>query len=896
VVISIELSNMRNIGRFLVIMTAVGLCAGCDPADRRPGTWLTAETVQTPQSWEFTEDHQEIFVETATWYGIPHSVTTVVAQADGRLYVPSIYEATAEFPGSKFWNENIASDPEVRLQIGDAIYEMVAHPVTDDREFQLGFEALAKKYGFWKQALQDADSRPPFVIIRMDPRAGQVEENTVSETAELTVGLASLKALEQTAAHGPIGHLPVWSAIQAEHVEPGIRLLLAETAADFTEIESNHTPSWAGLMEPLERLETRLGRVVGFVTHLIGVKYSDELQAAFDAVRPEYVKLSNRMSQSRAVYEGMVALRDGEGWGELNQSRQRILTESIRGMERAGVHLEGDAKERYQEIGERLSQLSNDFSTNLVKEEKLSRVAVSDANRLVGVPAPVLALAVETARDDGVEGVTEDAGPWHFVVNGVNYMAIIQHAGDRSLREEFYRAFRTRGTSEGFDNRPVLAEILRLRQEQSALVGFATYAERSLDAKMAPGTDSVWALFAELESAARPAAEAEYAELVAFMREQGAPEADDPQPWDMGYWLEKLREDRYAYDSERLREYFQMPLVFDGLFALVDKLYDVEILRVDAADVPVWDDSVEFFEVRKRGKTIAGFFVDPYARPGEKRGGAWMNTIVDRSRILAGAGQTSSLPVALFVMNARPPAAGSSALMSMDEVSTLFHEFGHATQHMFTTIEEGGASGMNLVEWDAVELASQFNEYWMEHKPFLRNLTAHVDTGVPLDDETLDRIIDSRNFMVGNGTLRQLQLGKTDMSLHQSYGLPGVKDEKTPFDIEREIARATIVTPMLEDESMLPGFGHLFAGGYAAGYYSYKWAEVLAADAFGAFKEAGLDNDEAVKEVAERFRQTVLGLGGSLPAGEVYQLFRGREATPDALLVDQGLRAPSPAG
>jgi oligopeptidase A len=271
-----------------------------------------------------------------------------------------------------------------------------------------------------------------------------------------------------------------------------------------------------------------------------------------------------------------------------------------------------------------------------------------------------------------------------------------------------------------------------------------------------------------------------------------------------------------------------------------------------------------------------------------------MNGMLDRSRILAEEGQSSSLPVALFVMNARPPADDKPALMSLDEVRTLFHEFGHATQHMFTDIEDGGAAGINLVEWDAVELASQFNEYWMEYKPFLRDLTSHFETDEQLDEATLDRIIDSRNFMVGTGTLRQLQFGKTDMTLHQSYGLPGVNEEVTPFEIEREIVKATIVTPTLEDETMLPAFGHLFTGAYGAGYYSYKWAEVLAADAFAAFREVGLENDEAVKAVADRFRETVLGLGGSLPAEQVYRQFRGRDATPDALLVDQGLRAATP--
>ncbi len=780
------------VGAFKGLLVVVVLVLGvaCDPVDRRPGVWLTGEVAPTPENWAFTSDHQEVFVETATWYGVPHSVTTVVAVARGRLYVPSIYEQPIEFPGTKLWNKNIARNPEVRLKIGEAVYELRAEQVTDEAEFRRGFEALADKYEFWKQGLQDPDARPEFVIIAMVPREDQPKENHVSETTELNDSRTSLNALEQTTSHGPINHLPVWSAVQVRHVEPGIGLLLAEAEATFSDIESNYTPSWEGLMEPLERLEHRLGRVVGLVTHLLSVKYNDELQAAYDAVRPEYVTLINRMSQSGAVYQGMLELRDGDQWSGLDQSRRRILTESIRAMERAGVHLEGEPKARYQEIQERLSKLSNDFSTNLVKEEKGSRVRVSKPTRVAGVPAAVLSLAVKTAKEDGIQNATEEDGPWHFVVSGMNYVAIIQHADDRGLREEFYRAFRTRGTSQGFDNRPLLVEILELRQEQSALVGFATYAARSIDAKMAPSTESVWELFGELESAARPVAVAELAMLVDYMRAQGAQEAEDPKPWDTTYWLEKLREALYAYDSELLREYFQMPLVFDGLFSLVAKLYGVDIQRVDPG-VPVWDDNVEFFEVRRQSKVIAGFFVDPYARAGEKRGGAWMNTIVDRSRLLASPGQSSSLPVALFVMNARPPVDGNPALMSLGEVRTLFHEFGHATQHMFTAIEEGGASGMNLVEWDAVELASQFNEYWMEHKPFLRNLTSHFETGEPLDEETLDHIIDSRNFMVGNATLRQLLFGKTDMTLHERYGLPGASDGATPFEIEREIASPT---------------------------------------------------------------------------------------------------------
>jgi oligopeptidase A len=698
-----------------------------------------------------------------------------------------------------------------------------------------------------------------------------------------------LSSLEETASLPPVHHLPQWQRFEAENIVPAATALLDEVEAAFDELEGAVEGTWSGLMMPLERMQIRLGVLLGTVGHLLSVTYSDALQAAYDEVRPRYVAFTNRMAQSRAVYDGMVTIRNGAEFAEFDAARQRVLTESIRAMERSGVHLQGEAKARYEEIQQRLSALSNDFSTNLVREEKDSRIKVGDAAQVADVPAPVLAAAAEQAKEDGETDASAENGPWHFVVNGVNYMAVMQQGSSAGLREDFYRAFRARGTGEDFDNRPILEEILRLRQEEAQLVGFDHYAALSIDAKMAGSVEDVWSLLGELEKAARPAAEAELAALGAYAAEHGIAEA--LSPWDVPYVSERLREEQYDYDSEALREYLQMPKVLAGLFELTERLYGLGIREVAADSVPVWDDSVSFYEVTSGSEVIAGFYVDPYARPGEKRGGAWMNTVVGRNRSLAGPGQSSSLPVALFVMNGRPPEAGKPALMSLDEVRTLFHEFGHATQHMFTDVEEGGASGLNLVEWDAVELASQFNEYWMEHKPFLKKMTEHVETGEPLDDGTIDRIIASKNFLIGNGTLRQLQFGKADLALHQRYGLPGGNDAATPFEMEQQIARETVVAPMLEDETQLPAFGHLFAGGYAAGYYSYKWAEVLAADAFAAFQEVGLDDEAAVADVADRFRRTVLGLGGSLPAAEVYRQFRGRDATADALLVDQGLKA-----
>ena len=461
-----------------------------------------------------------------------------------------------------------------------------------------------------------------------------------------------LARLEQTTSSGPITHLPLWAAVTAGDVEPGVTALIETVQAEFAALEADLEPTWQGLMEPLEYIEHRLEAVIGTITHLTSVKYSDEMQEAYDAVRPAIVAISNTMSQSRAVYDAMVQLRGSDEGQNLSVARARILDESIRGMERSGVALNGEQQDRYKAIKDRLAELGNSFSTNLIKEERESRVKVNHEQRLSGVPDAVIEIAKNQAIEDGAD----DA--WHFLVNGVSYLGICQNATDRSLREEMLRAFRTRGVVPELDNRPVLREILELRQEQAQLVGFNNYAELSLDAKMAPSTAAVWGLLDQLEQAARPFAEIELESLTAFMSEQGAEGADDPKPWDIAFWAERQQEALYSYDAEALREYFQLPKVLGGLFDLITKLYGVEITESTDATIPVWDPSVQFFEVRRDGHVIAAFYVDPYSRPGEKRGGAWMNTVVSRDRLLAVGDADTSLPVALFVMNARPPADG----------------------------------------------------------------------------------------------------------------------------------------------------------------------------------------------------------------------------------------------
>lgn len=698
----------------------------------------------------------------------------------------------------------------------------------------------------------------------------------------------ALELLTDATSVGRVAHLPNWPAITPEIVEPGVREQLEQVRREFELLEKDPKASWDGLMVPLESMNDRLGIAIGRISHLLGVDYSDELQSAYDAVRPAYIELSNDMSQSVAIYKAMKTLAASTEGQSLSEARRRILNESIRGMERSGVHLQAEQKARYQTLSTELSELSTKYRTNLVAEEKEARVIATNPAEVVGVPQAILDMAVAKAKADGVAEANSDSGPWHFLVNGVNY-AVVQNGENRELRERFLRAFRARGTTDGFNNTDVLLAMLTKRQELAALVGFANYAEYSLDAKMAPDVDTVWALFDELEQAAKPYAIRERASLVDFMRANGAAEADDLQPWDVAFWAEKQQQALYGYDSEALRDYFPLPVVVDGLFELTNTLYGVTFKEVTDGSVPVWHEDVRFYQMLRDGEAIAGFYFDPYARPGVKRAGAWMNTVVDRSARLAPEGMDVSLPVGFMIQNARPPADGKPALMSLGEVRTLFHEFGHLTQLMFTRVDEAGVSGINLVEWDTVEVASQFNEFWMDYGPFLAKLTSHVDTSEHLDIETINKIIDSRTYMAGNGVLGQMVLGRTDLSAHQSYAVAGSGDNRSPFEMEQDIIAKTRVMPSLPGDSFLHSITHLFAGGYAAGYFSYKWAEVMAADAFSAFEEVGLDNTEGVREVARRFEDTVLSLGGSKPAAETYRLFRGRDATPDALLRSQGL-------
>ena len=671
--------------------------------------------------------------------------------------------------------------------------------------------------------------------------------------------------------------LPRFDEIAPEHVVPGIRALLAELGDELTRIESAATPTWDGVVEPIEDLGDRLSVAWGTVGHLLSVRNSDALRSAHDAVQAEVVAFWMRLGQSQPIYRGLAALRDGSGWAALDATEQRIVTSMLRDAELSGVGLEGAARERFNAIQTELAELSTRFTNNVLDATKAFAITLTEADEVAGLPESALELAAQAARQAGAEHATAATGPWRITLDLPSYVPFLQHGRRRDIRERLYRAYVTRASSGEHDNTELITRILGLRRETAELLGFGDFAELSLARKMAPDVATVEALLEELRSASFAPAERDHEELCALASQSG--ESHPLKNWDVAFWSERLREERYAYSEEALRPYFPFPRVLEGLFALAERLLGVRVRAADG-EVPVWHPDVRFFRVHDdQGREIAAFYLDPYSRPAEKRGGAWMDECVGRVH--------GRKPVAYLVCNQTPPVGDQPSLMSFDEVQTLFHEFGHGLQHMLTTVEHGFASGIRNIEWDAVELPSQFMENWCYHKPTLAGLSSHVETGAPLPDELFDKVTAARTFRAGSDMLRQLYYASLDLELHHRFDPSG---EESPFEVQQRIAERTAIVPPLPEDRLLCGFGHIFSGGYAAGYYSYKWAEVLSADAFGAFEEAGLDDADAVEATGRRWRDTVLSLGGSRLPMDVLVAFRGRPPTTDALLRHAGLR------
>lgn len=678
---------------------------------------------------------------------------------------------------------------------------------------------------------------------------------------------------------------PRFDAVQPHHVVPGIRSLLQQLEGDLLKLESNVEPSWHGLVEPLEKIVDRLNVAWGVVSHLKAVKDSNELRAAVEEVQPEKVAFQLKLGQSKPIYEAFKVIREGPLWDTLTEAQRRVVEGELKEATLNGVGLEGQAKTRFNEIQQELEQLSTKFSEHVLDSTKKFDKLIINKDDIKGLPETALGVAAQAAAAKGHDGATAESGPWLITLDLPSYMPVMQHVHNRALREELYRAYMARASTGEVDNTPIINQILQLRLEKAKLLGFNNHAEVSMAMKMAT-LEKAELLLEDLRKTCWDPAQKDLEDLKAFAKEQSAPEGENMCHWDVNFWSERLREAKYNINEEELRPFFSLPRVIDGLFGLAKKIFGVDIEAADGL-APVWHQDVRFFKVKDSvGETMAYFYFDPYSRPSEKKGGAWMDEVLGRSRLLAPKGSRARLPVAHMVCNQTPPVGSKPSLMTFREVETVFHEFGHALQHMLTREDEGLVSGIRGVEWDAVELPSQFMENWCYHRATLLGIAKHYQTGETLSEEIYEKLLAARTFRAASLTLRQIHFASVDLELHSKY-LPG--SEESIFDVNRRVAERTQVIPVIPEDKMLCSFQHIFAGGYSAGYYSYKWAEVLSADAFSAFEEAGLDDENAVKQTGQRFRETVLALGGGRPPLQVFMDFRGREPSIDALLRHNGL-------
>ncbi len=682
--------------------------------------------------------------------------------------------------------------------------------------------------------------------------------------------------------------LPPFAAITPEQVNTAIPELLEQLNGELSQLEqllnerldearaAGAPLSWAEVMDPLHHLGERLRWSWGVVSHLNGVCNTPELRTAHQNQQGAVVAFGSRAGQSQAIYRALGQLAAQP----LDATQQRIVSAELRDMQLRGVGLAGAEQEAFNAATAELARLASDFGNHVLDATNNWSLTLHSEADLAGLPESLRELLAQAAREAGDEG-------WRLGLDMPRVVPFLKYSERRDLRETVYRAQVARASRGDLDNGPLIERILTLRGEQARRLGYANWAEVSLASKMAGSVAEVEQLLDELRAAAYPVAEQELDALRAIAHRHGAPEAADLKPWDVAYWAEKLRQESFELDSEALRPWFPLEQVLQGLFSLCQRLFDIRIVSTDPGEAPTWHPDVRYFRVLDgaSGEPLAAFYLDPFSRPGSKRGGAWMDECLGRSRTRAG---DPVLPVAYLICNQSPPVGDTPSLMTFDEVETLFHEFGHGLQHMLTTVERPQAAGINNVEWDAVELPSQFMENWCYDRATLMGMARHWQTGEPLPEADYQKLLAARTFMGGSATLRQVHFALTDLRLHSGWR-PDCG--QSPEQLRRELARTTAVLEPIEDDAFLCAFSHIFAGGYSAGYYSYKWAEVLSADAFSAFEEVGLDVEDEVVATGRRFRDTVLSLGGSRAPAEIFEAFRGRPPSSEALIRHSGLVA-----
>ena len=655
-----------------------------------------------------------------------------------------------------------------------------------------------------------------------------------------------------------VAEFPDFPAMTPAAAEEALPKLLADAKAAVDRLEKSATPTWDGFVRPLDDATRTLWYAWGLVKHFLSVLNSEGWRKVQERFQQDVVAFSLRVGQSRRFYE--LAKKTPAD----TPVRRRILEKMVQEAELSGVALDGDRQKRFNEIMSELAKLKNDFRNHVLDATKAYSVMLTKPVEVEGLPARLKAAMAE--------GGDAERGPWKAKISEDVYYPFMRHSRNRPVREALMRARCTRASSDDLDNTPVIDRILALRQEEAKLLGFANYAERSLAEKCAPSTAAVHRMIDELAAASKPVQVKENAALAAFA-------GGELQPWDRAYWSERQREKLYSYSEDELMQYFNFPDVLKGMFALANRLFGVTI-EERAGAAPVWHKDVRFFRIQEGGKTIAHFYIDPFSRPETKRGGAWVNRLHERDVRADGSVQ---LPLAFIVCNQAVPDASGRALMRFREVETLFHEFGHVLQHTLTRVDDAGASGTNLVDWDAVEVASQFMENWCYDARTVRTFARHVETGEPIPEALLARVRAARNYRAAGAMLGQLAFATVDLLLHEG-GFAG-----TPNDLKNRVFADLTPGTTVSGDRYLNSFSHIFSGGYAAGYYGYKWSEVMSADCFGAFEEAGLDDEAAVRRTGRRFRETLLALGGGTDPMEVFRLFRGRAPETKALLRQTGL-------
>jgi len=669
--------------------------------------------------------------------------------------------------------------------------------------------------------------------------------------------------------------LPPFSRIQPEHVEPAIDQLLAENRARLQQLLGANTEyTWDNLVQPIEEMNERLGRAWSPVSHMNSVVNSEALRAAYNACLPKLSDHYTELGQNEDLYRAYKSIAEGAQYQRLDAAQRKILDNELRDFRLLGVELPPPSRARFKTIMQELSRLTSKFSENVLDATQCWSLVVTDEDRLAGLPHSARALARQSAEQ-------QDEAGWRFTLEFPSYFPVLTHAEDRDLRRELYTAYVTRASDEGpnagqWDNGPLMEQILALRHEEAQLLGFGNYAELSLATKMAADTGQVVQFLEQLAERSLPAARKELDEVRAFAREHHGVAA--LEAWDVAFYSERLREHRYELAQEELKPYFPAHRVVAGMFAVVERLYGLTIQEREAVDV--WHPDVRFYEIRTEGGELRGqFYLDLYARR-NKRGGAWMDECMSRRRL----GDELQLPVAYLTCNFTPPIGDDPALLTHDEVETLFHEFGHGLHHMLTRIDYPSVAGISGVAWDAVELPSQFMENWCWEREALDLFAGHYQTDAPLPRDLYERMQAARNFQSAMQMVRQLEFALFDFRMHRDYD-PQLGGRI--YELLDEVRQQVAVLRAPSFNRFPHSFSHVFAGGYAAGYYSYKWAEVLSADAFSAFEEAGIFD----RTTGRRFLETILEQGGSREPMDLFVEFRGREPTIDALLRHSGLAA-----